>query len=65
MNLIELSNWEGVVLLCLLMLLVWLMVLFQARQSTHEVQLTVIEDLGSEETSHGSDHSDSNEVEIG
>ena len=65
MNIIELSNWEWVASVCLLMLLVWLSVLFQARQSAHEVQSTKAADHGSDDNPHSSENVSANEVEEG
>jgi hypothetical protein len=65
MNLVKLSSWEWIVILCILMLLVWLLIVFQARQSKHEVQLTQIEDHGAEDTAHSNDHLESHEGDQG
>lgn len=65
MNLIELSNWGWVILLFILILIVWLLVLFQARQSIQEVQSIMRTDHELEETTHGSDHTESHEREEG
>ena len=54
---IDLSNWEWIFFLSILMLLVWVLIVFQARQhSSHEVELTAKVDPTEEGISQNDDH---------
>ena len=53
---IELSNWEWILIITLLVLLVWVLIVFQARQrSSHEIELSAEVDHSREGVSHSDD----------
>lgn len=57
MNLIELSNWEWLIIVCLLIILVWILVVFQISQrSSHDVELTAHMDQKEERISNSEKH---------